>query len=46
MTVEELMEILEQYPSAMQVFIMTKDLHTPDVSMYDMDDLPEILVIS
>ncbi len=46
MTVEELIAILEEYPSATQVFVMVKDLRTPDVSMYDMDDLPEILVIS
>ena len=46
MTVEELMEILEQYPSAMQVFVLTKDLHNPEIAEYDLGDIPEILVIS
>lgn len=46
MTVRDLIELLDQYPDDMQVFVLTKNLHTPEVTMYDMDNIPEILVIS
>ena len=54
MIVRELIELLDQYPDDMQVFVLTseiraihsKDLHIPEVTMYDMDNIPEILVIS
>lgn len=46
MTIRELIEILDDYPDDMQVLVLTKNLHDPEVTMYDMDNIPEIVVIS
>lgn len=46
MTIRDLIELLDQYPYDMLVLVLAKGLHIPEVTMYVMDNIPEILVIS
>lgn len=46
MTVRELIDILEDYDGDIQVFTIRPDMHDPEVTLYDMDNIPNIVVIS
>ena len=45
MTVRDLIELLENFEPAAQVFVQGEELHDAEVVEYDMHDLPAIVVI-